>query len=182
LERERDAAAELLRFERAGELHQAITTLRSLQGKRRHLRSASNTTNFLVVVRQPNKPAAQVLAFSAARLRGEIDVQTSPERLTDEQRGALLHFLLEHYPVKRQLAIDLEELDQMDVVAEWLSRQGRQAVYVPLPNRSLTERDATAALDAVERALMGQPAAFDAPARMDMTPAAGAARISQESV
>ena len=71
-------------------------------------------------------------------------------------------FLLEHYPVKRQLAIDLEELDQMDVVAEWLARQGRQAVYVPLPDRPLAERDAEAALDAVGRALIGQPAAFDA--------------------
>jgi excinuclease ABC subunit C len=181
LERERDAAAESLRFERAAELHQAILTLRSLQSKRRHLRSASNTNNFLVVVRQPNKGAAQVLAFSAARLRGQVDVEVSAEALTETQRVGLLGFLLAHYPVKRQLAINLDELDQMDVVAEWLARQGRQAVYVPLPDGPLTQRDAEGAVDAVARALAGQPTGFDAPARMDVTPNAGAVRFSQQT-
>ena len=142
---------------------------------------AKSSIGSRLIVRQPNKPAAQVLAFSAARLRGEVDLEVSAEGLAGEQRVTLLRFLLEHYPVKRQLAIDLDELDQMDVVAEWLSRQGRQAVYVPLPDRPLTQRDAEVALDAVARALVGQPAAFDAPARMDVTPAAGVARFSQQS-
>ncbi len=174
LERDRDTAAEALRFERAAELHQAITTLKSLQSKRRHLRSAAHTNNFLVVVQQSNRADAQVLAFSAARLRGQLDVDAM---LHDPaQRSALQRFVLEHYPVRRELAIDLDELDQMHVVAEWLARQGRHAVYVPLPDGPLSARDAERAVDSVVQALSG---GLGAPARMDVTSAAGAAHFSQ---
>ena len=150
LERERDRAAEALRFEKAGQLQQTIVTLQSLQSKRRHLRSATNHLNFLVVVPPQRAEDAQVLAFSAARLRGQLSVSTT---LVEEQRQALEQFLLTHYPVKRHLAIDLEELDQMHVVAEWLARAGRQAVYVPLPDGPLTAADAERAVGAVAQAL-----------------------------
>ena len=150
LEKERDTAAEQLRFERAAELHQAVLTLRTLQSKRRHLRSAANTINFLVVVRDPGKPSAQLLAFSAARLRGQMTV--TPE-MDGEQRLTVEQFILAHYPVQRPLAIDLDELDQMHVVAEWMARQKRHALYIPLPDGALTSTDAARAVEAVARAL-----------------------------
>jgi excinuclease UvrABC nuclease subunit len=150
LEQERDAAAAALRFERAAELQQALVALRSLQRKRGHLRSAAHTLNFLLVVRRLDASNAQVLAFSAARLRGQVTVAGT---LDDEQRRALERLVLEHYPVSRQLALDLDELDQMHVVAEWLARRGRQAVYVPLPDRPLTPQDAAQAVHAVAQAL-----------------------------
>jgi excinuclease UvrABC nuclease subunit len=156
LERERDAAAEGLRFEKAAELHQIILTLRSLQSKQRHLRSASSITNFLVVVHRPDEQQAQVLAFSAARLRGRL---TIPQAMGGEDLRALERFILEHYPARRQLAIDLDELDQMHVVAEWLSRQGRRAAYVPLPDGPLTAADARRAAQAIAGALSERPPA-----------------------
>ncbi|MBI3974521.1 MAG: GIY-YIG nuclease family protein [Chloroflexi bacterium] len=146
LEHERDAAAEALRFERAAELQQTIKTLRSLQSKRRHLRSATNLLNFLVVVRERGKDGAQVMAFSAARLRGQVTVDG---RIEAEQRAALERFVLDHFPVKRQLTIDLDELDQMHVVAEWMARHGRYAVHVPLPDGPLTPVDASRAAEAI---------------------------------
>ena len=180
LERERDAAAERLHYEKAAELHQAVLTLKSLQGKRRHLRSAATTTNFLVVVQRPGLPVAQVLAFSAARLRGQTTVQ--PDRAAEPAlREALHDFLLEHYPVKRQLAIDLDELDQMPVVADWLARQGRRAAYVPLPDGPLSAAGAAQAVDAVVRALSRSAGGrFDGPASMDVSHTPGAARFSQQ--
>jgi excinuclease UvrABC nuclease subunit len=150
LERQRDAAAEELRYEHAARLHEMVTTLRTLQGKRKHLRSAASTVNFLVVVRQPRGAGAQVLAFSAARLRGQVGVDGA---IDDAIRQTLEQFVLEHYPSRRQLAIDLDELDQMHVVAEWLAKQGRSAVYVPLPDGPLTPGDAQRAVDAVAQAL-----------------------------
>ncbi|HEX2186067.1 MAG TPA: hypothetical protein VHN78_11245, partial [Chloroflexota bacterium] len=148
LERERDAAAEELRFEQAGALHQIIQTLHSLRNKRRHLHSAANTPNFLVVVRQGRGAAsgAEVLAFSAARLQGQLRVSPGLEA---GERAALHRFLLQHYPSRRRLAIDLDELDQMHIVAEWLAHRDRRAVYLPLPEGPLTAQDAQDAVEAV---------------------------------
>ncbi len=149
LETERDAAAEDLRFEQAAGLHQIVLTLTTLQRKRRHLRSASSTVNFLMVVRRPDLEDAQVIAFSAARFQGQVTLKNAEE----SQRRLLEHFIVEHYPVRRELAIDLAELDQMHVVAEWLARQGRQALYVPLPDGPLTPADAESAVAAVLQAI-----------------------------
>jgi hypothetical protein len=55
--------------------------------------------------------------------------------------------------VRRELAIDLAELDQMHVIAEWLARQGRQALYVPLPDGPLTPSDAESAVASVLQAI-----------------------------
>jgi excinuclease ABC subunit C len=149
LEGERDSAAEELRFEHAARLHQIVQTLATLQRKRRHLRSASSTVNFLMVVRRPDLEDVQVIAFSAARFQGQVTLSGSDE----QQRRLLEHFVVEHYPIRRELAIDLAELDQMHIVAEWLARQGRQALYVPLPDGPLTEADAESAVGAVLQAL-----------------------------
>jgi excinuclease ABC subunit C len=150
LQRERDGAAEALRFEQAGELHQIIQALHSLQSKRGHLRSATGTLNFLVVVRQANGERAEVLAFSAARLRGQLTVSAA---LDGDERSALERFVLTHYPTRRRLEIDHDELDQMHVVAEWLARRGRRAVYLPLPDGPLRPGDAQQAVDAVAQSL-----------------------------
>lgn len=149
LEAERDAAAEALRFERAARLHQIVQALVTLQRKRRHLRSASSTVNFLMVVRRPDQDDAQVIAFSAARFQGQITLKGTGEH----ERRLLEHFVVEHYPVRRELEIHLDELDQMHVVADWLARQGRQALYVPLPDGPLTPADAESAVAAVLQAL-----------------------------
>lgn len=149
LEAERDVAAEGLRFEQAAKLHHIVQTVATLQRKRRHLRSAASTVNFLVVVRRPELEDVQVLAFSAARLRGQVTLVGDSE----DQRRRLQHFVMEHYPSRRELEIDLEELDQMHVVAEWLARQGRQALYVPLPDGALTPSDAERAVSAVVQAI-----------------------------
>ena len=149
LEAERDAAAEQLRFEQAARLHQIVQTLATLQRKRRHLRSASSTVNFLMVVRRPNMEDVQVIAFSAAKFQGQVSLHGDDA----EQRRRLEHFIVEHYPVRRELAIDLAELDQMHVVAEWLARQGRQALYVPLPDGPLTPADAESAVASVLQAI-----------------------------
>ncbi|HEU5319128.1 MAG TPA: GIY-YIG nuclease family protein [Chloroflexota bacterium] len=149
LEAERDAAAEGLRFEQAAQLHQIVQTLTTLQRKRRHLRSAASTVNFLMVVRRPDLEDVQVIAFSAARFRGQVTLSGSD----DQQRRLLQLFIMEHYPVRRELEIDLAELDQMHVVAEWLARQGRQALYVPLPDGPLSMADAESAVASVLQAI-----------------------------
>ena len=41
----------------------------------------------------------------------------------------------------------------MHVVAEWLARRGRRAVYLPLPEGPLRPSDARLAVDAVAQAL-----------------------------
>ncbi|HEX2326845.1 MAG TPA: hypothetical protein VHQ00_15710, partial [Chloroflexota bacterium] len=155
LEGERDAAAEALRFEQAGELHQIIQALHALRSKRRHLRSAAGTLNFLVLVRQGSGGQAEVLAFSAARLQGQLAfaVEAGAGGLPPETRVALERFVLSHYPTRRRLEIDHDELDQMHVVAEWLARRGRRAVYLPLPEGPLRPSDARQAVDAVAQAL-----------------------------
>jgi excinuclease ABC subunit C len=168
LEGERDAAAEALRFEQAGELHQIIQALHALRSKRRHLRSAAGTLNFLVLVRQggggrgggrqagaPGGGQAEVLAFSAARLQGQLTfaADSGTGGLPAETRAALERFVLSHYPTRRRLEIDNDELDQMHVVAEWLARRGRRAVYLPLPDGPLRPSDARQAAEAVAQAL-----------------------------
>jgi excinuclease UvrABC nuclease subunit len=157
LEGERDAAAEALRFEQAGELHQIILALHALRSKRRHLRSAAGTLNFLVLVRQAGGGQAEVLAFSAARLQGQLTfpADPGPGGLPAETRAALERFVLSHYPTRRRLEIDHDELDQMHVVAEWLARRGRRAVYLPLPDGPLRPGDAQQAVDAVAQSLNG---------------------------
>ena len=149
LEADRDAAAEQLRFEHAAKLHQIVQTLATLQRKRRHLRSASSTVNFLMVVRRPDLEDVQVIAFSAAKFQGQVSLNGGDA----EQRRRLEHFIMEHYPIRRELEIDLAELDQMHVVAEWLARQGRQALYVPLPDGPLTPADAESAVASVLQAI-----------------------------
>jgi len=149
LEADRDSAAELLRFEHAARLHNIVLTLATLQRKRRHLRSASSTVNFLMVVRRPDLEDVQVIAFSAARFQGQVTLSGEGE----QQRRLLEHFITEHYPTRRELSIDLAELDQMHVVAEWLARQGRQALYVPLPDGALSAGDAESAVAAVLQAI-----------------------------
>ncbi len=149
LEVERDAAADALRFEQAAELHQIVQTLGVLQRKRRHLRSASSTVNFLMVVRRPDLEDVQVIAFSAAKFQGQVTLSGED----DQRRRLLQHFIMEHYPVRRELEIDLAELDQMHVVAEWLARQGRQALYVPLPDGPLSLSDAENAVASVLQAI-----------------------------
>lgn len=142
LESERDRAATSLLFERAAELHQMATTLRALHGKRRHLRSAAHVQNFVVVVHDESRVgvgAAQVLAFSGARLQGQVIVRSGVSGREDERRrAALSRFLAEHFPVARALEIDRAELDQMHVVASWLSRNGRRSRYVPMPDGAVT--------------------------------------------
>ncbi len=161
LERERDEAAEALRFERAAELQQMIQALQSLRRKQRHLRSAASLVNFLVVVALPRTNTIQVLAFSAARLRGQLELERSA--LVSEEEGAagsaprqLIDFILAHYPARRRLAIDLDELDQMHIVAEWLARQEPGAVYIPLPEGPLTAADAERAAASVMGAISGR--------------------------
>jgi len=63
------------------------------------------------------------------------------------------HFTGEHYPISRELEIDLDELDQMHVVAEWLAQQGRLAAYVSLPDGPLSPSDADLAVEAVVQAV-----------------------------
>lgn len=150
LEAERDAAAEALRYEQAAQLHHIVQTLSTLQRKRRHLRSASSTVNFLMVVRRPDLEDVQVIAFSAARFQGQVTLSGADDQ---QQRRLLQYFIMEHYPVRRELEIDLAELDQMHVVAEWLARQGRQALYVPLPDGPLSPSDAESAVASVLQAI-----------------------------
>jgi excinuclease UvrABC nuclease subunit len=152
LERERDVAAEELRFEQAGQVQQIVVTLRALQSKRSHLRSAAGTLNFLAVVRRSGAAQAEVLAFSAARLQGQLGVSVP---LAPGEGEALRRFVLAHYPTRRRLAIDHDELDQMHVVAEWLARRGRWAVYLALPDGPLGPREAREAAAAVAQALSG---------------------------
>lgn len=118
------------------------TTLRALHGKRRHLRSAAHVQNFVVVVHDESRVgvgAAQVLAFSGARLQGQVVVRSGVSGREDERRrAALARFLATHFPVARSLEIDRAELDQMHVVASWLARNGRRSRYVPLPNGAVT--------------------------------------------
>lgn len=154
LERERDAAAEALRFEHAGELHQVVQALQALRSKRSHLRSAAGTLNFLVVVRQGDTGCAEVLAFSAARLQGQLALSAAPAA---EEQASLERFVLAHYPTRRRLAIDHDELDQMHVVAEWLARGRRRALYLPLPDGPLDVHDAQEAVQAVVHALSEAP-------------------------
>ena len=93
LESERDRAAASLLYERAAELHQMATTLRTLHGKRRHLRSAAHVQNFVVVVHDELRVGAggaQVLAFSGARLQGQVVVQSGLYGRDDERRRAAL--------------------------------------------------------------------------------------------
>lgn len=161
LERERDEAAEALRFERAAELQQTIEALQSLRRKQRHLRSAASLVNFLVVVARPRTHAFQVLAFSAARLRGQLELEHSALALDGSNEAGsaprrLVDFILAHYPARRRLAIDLDELDQMHVVAEWLARQEPGAVYIPLPEGPLTAADAERAAASVMGAISGR--------------------------
>jgi excinuclease ABC subunit C len=163
LEREREAAAEALRFEQAGELHRIVLALRALASKRRHLRSATGTLNFLVVVRQSEAERADVLAFSAARIRGQLSVSTAP---VAAERDDLARFLLSHYPTQRRLSIAHDELDQMHVVAEWLARRGRRAVYLPLPDGPLTPEDAQRAVEAVVQVLTESGEVAGAPSRV----------------
>lgn len=148
LEAERDRAASAMLFERAAELHHMVTTLRALHGKRRHLRSAAHVQNFLVVVHDEDRVGpgwAQVLAFSGARLQGQVVVRAGVAGRDDQtRRAALGRFLAAHFPVSRYLAIDLAELDQMHVVASWLARTGRRSGYVPLPDGALTTDGARA--------------------------------------
>ncbi len=143
LDAERDRASTDLRFERASELHQMASALRTLHGKRRHLRSVAHTPNFVVVVRGGTGPAArrsvQVLAFSGARLQGQVEVETDASgRSATARRAILVRFLRTHFPTARPLDIDLAELDQMHVVASWLARHGRSAKYVALPDGAVT--------------------------------------------
>jgi excinuclease ABC subunit C len=147
LDAERDRASTALRFERASELHQMASALRTLHGKRRHLRSAAHTPNFVVVVRGGAGAAArrsvQVLAFSGARLQGQVEVETDASgRNATARRATLVRFLRTHYPTARPLDIDLAELDQMHVVASWLARHGRSAKYVALPDGAVTTESA----------------------------------------
>ena len=92
-----------------------------------------------------------MLAFSAARLQGQLTVSAA---LDGDERAALERFVLAHYPTRRRLEIDHDELDQMHVVAEWLARRGRRAVYLPLPDGPLRPGDAQQAVDAVAQALL----------------------------
>lgn len=165
LESERDRAAASLLYERAAELHQMATTLRTLHGKRRHLRSAAHVQNFVVVVHDELRVGAggaQVLAFSGARLQGQVVVQSGLYGRDDERRrAALSRFLATHFPISRALEIDRAELDQMHVVASWLARNGRRSRYVPMPDGAVTP-DAIRA--AVARAVM---AIDEAPTSLD---------------
>lgn len=142
LESERDRAAASLLFERASELHQMATTLRALHGKRRHLRSAAHVQNFVVVVHDELRVgvgAAQLLAFSGARLQGQVVVRSGVTGRDDERRrAALSRFLATNFPISRALEIDRAELDQMHVVASWLARNGRRSRYVPMPDGAVT--------------------------------------------
>ena len=156
LEGERDGAAEALRFEQAGELHQIIQALHALRSKRRHLRSAAGTLNFLVLVRQGSGGQAEVLAFSAARLQGQLTFAVEagargPGVRDADGPGALRPQPLPHPAPAGDRRHD--ELDQMHVVAEWLARRGRRAVYLPLPEGPLRPSDARQAVDAVAQAL-----------------------------
>jgi excinuclease UvrABC nuclease subunit len=142
LEAERDRAASSLLFERAAELHRMAKTLRALHGKRRHLRSAAHVQNFVVVVHDESRVGAgvaQVLAFSGARLQGQVVVRSGVSGREDERRRALLlRFFANHFPIARALDIDRAELDQMHVVASWLARNGRRSRYVPMPDGAMT--------------------------------------------
>ena len=83
--------------------------------------------------------SVQVLAFSGARLQGQVEVETDASgRNASARRATLIRFLRTHYPTARSLDIDLAELDQMHVVASWLARHGRSARYVALPDGAIT--------------------------------------------
>ena len=166
LETERDRAAASLRFERAAELHQMAATLRALHGKRRHLRSAAHVQNFLVVVHDEARSGpggAQVLAFSGARLQGQVPVAVGATGSEDDRRRTVLsRFVETRFPVARALEIDLAELDQMHVVASWLARDGRRSRYVPLPDGALSPEVARSVVSQAIEAIDGGNAAIKA--------------------
>ncbi|MCX5985841.1 MAG: GIY-YIG nuclease family protein [Chloroflexi bacterium] len=182
LDAERDRASTDLRFERASELHQMASALRTLHGKRRHLRSAAHTPNFVVIVRGGSGVAArrllQVLAFSGARLQGQFAVDTDAKgRDATARRATLTRFLRTHYPTARPLDIDLAELDQMHVVASWLARHGRSAKYVALPDGAVTTETArpvvSEILAAISAAIAEMPLAPIPSLPSDLAAAAG---------
>ena len=150
----RDEAAELLNFERAAHLQRTIESLQTLRRRRRHLSAAARSVNFLVLLPAADQAAMQLLAFSCGRLRGQHTFRRSMDNPTSVALG---DFLRTTFPTSQRLALDLAQLDEMHVVAEWLTRGRTEPSHIPLPEGPYDEETLAYALQAIRATVDALP-------------------------
>ena len=151
LTRARDAAAERLAFERAARLQRTIESLQTLRRRRHHLSTAARSVNFLVLLPTDDPDFMQLLAFSCGQLRGQHTFRRS---LDGPTTAALSAFLRTTFPTTQRLALDLAQLDELHVVAEWLTRGSTEPSHIPLPAGPYDDETLSYALEAI-RATVG---------------------------
>ena len=146
LTRARDAAAERLAFERAARLQRTIESLQTLRRRRHHLSTAARSVNFLVLLPTDDPDFMQLLAFSCGQLRGQHTFRRS---LDGPTTAALSAFLRTTFPTTQRLALDLAQLDELHVVAEWLTRGSTEPSHIPLPAGPYDDETLSYALEAI---------------------------------
>ena len=163
LTRARDEAAERLSFERAASLQRTIESLQTLRRRRHHLSTAARSVNFLVLLPADDQDYMQLLAFSCGQLRGQHTFRRS---MDDSTTAALGVFLRTAFPNSQRLALDLAQLDEMHVVAEWLTRGRTEPSHIPLPAGPYDEETLAYALEAIRATVEALPGAGPAEARV----------------
>lgn len=166
LTRARDDAAERLSFERAATLQRTIESLQTLRRRRHHLSTAARSVNFLVLLPADDQDYMQLLAFSCGQLRGQHTFRRSMDSSTTAALGG---FLRTTFPTSQRLALDLAQLDEMHVVAEWLTRGQTEPSHIPLPAGPYDEETLAYALEAIRATVEALPGA--GPAEVRVAPA-----------
>ena len=86
---------------------------------------------------------------------------------TTRQPQPLGVFLRTIFPTSQRLALDLAQLDEMHVVAEWLTRGQTEPSHIPLPAGPYDDETLAYALEAIRATVEALPGAGPVEVRAD---------------
>ncbi|HET6781777.1 MAG TPA: excinuclease ABC subunit UvrC [bacterium] len=142
LRKEMDRAAEAMEFERAAQLRDQIQAMEAIYEKQRAASVGLEDRDVMAIAQAGDLACVQILFVRAGRLQGQEHFVLENTRGVNRAE-ALGEFVKQYYQdapgVPREVVLQ-EAIEDMPVIAEWLSQKRGTKVEVIVPQRGARER------------------------------------------
>ena len=142
IEQEMQAAAEALDYERAAGLRDLLASIKKVAEHQKMTNSAGDDQDVIALARDRDDAIVQVFFVRGGKLigRDHFYMRTSEEAPEGE---ILQSFLKQYYAgtpfIPRELMLS-EQIEEHEVIEEWLCKKGGRRVYVRTPQRGSKEK------------------------------------------
>ena len=142
LEEKMQAAAEALDFEKAIEYRELLNSVRAVAQKQKITSFDGEDRDVLALAMDDRDAVVQIFFVRGGRLIGREHFHVTIAN-EDTEEGVMLAFVEQYYAgtpfVPKEIMLPME-IDDADVVAEWLSTKRGQKVYIRVPKKGQREK------------------------------------------